>query len=173
MNAFRRNGHDGASVRDLVDVTGVGRGSLYAAFGSKGGLYLAAMDRYRQYCDLPLVEFLRQGAPGRGLLRDVLMAAIDEIVRDGSRRACRSSAPSRAGAARTLAGTHRTRTRGGLHKPAPDPPSAARVAAAPDRTDTLSPVAGTCSYRMVTASPTGIRAYSVPPLKSNQSSKYS
>ncbi|MEU0037888.1 MULTISPECIES: TetR/AcrR family transcriptional regulator [unclassified Streptomyces] len=88
MNAFQRNGYDGTSIQDLVEATGVGRGSLYAAFGSKEGLYLAAMDRYRDRYALPLVEILRQGAPGRELLHDVLVAAIDDIVRDGSRRAC-------------------------------------------------------------------------------------
>ena len=46
MNAFRSKGYEGTSVQDLVDATGVGRGSLYAAFGSKEGLYLAAMDRW-------------------------------------------------------------------------------------------------------------------------------
>ncbi len=88
MNAFRLNGYDGTSIQDLVDATGVGRGSLYAAFGSKEGLYLAAMDRYRAYYALPLVELLRDGAPGWELLREVLVAAVDEIVCDGSRRAC-------------------------------------------------------------------------------------
>ncbi|MET9879781.1 TetR/AcrR family transcriptional regulator [Actinacidiphila glaucinigra] len=88
MNAFCRNGYDGTSIQDLVDVTGVGRGSLYTAFGSKEGLYLAAMDRYREHYAQPLVEVLRQGAPGRELLREVLVAAVDDIVRDGSRRAC-------------------------------------------------------------------------------------
>ncbi|MEU3183581.1 TetR/AcrR family transcriptional regulator [Streptomyces sp. NPDC006923] len=88
MNAFRLNGYDGTSIQDLVDVTGVGRGSLYAAFGNKEGLYLAAMDRYREYYALPLVDMLRQGAPGQELLRYVLVAVVDEVVRDGSRRAC-------------------------------------------------------------------------------------
>ncbi|POX63501.1 TetR family transcriptional regulator [Streptomyces sp. Ru62] len=88
MNAFSRNGYDGTSIQDLVDATGVGRGSLYAAFGSKEGLYLAAMDRYREHYALPLVDILREGAPGRELLREVLVAAVDEIVLDGSRRAC-------------------------------------------------------------------------------------
>ncbi|MFE2543941.1 TetR/AcrR family transcriptional regulator [Actinacidiphila glaucinigra] len=88
MNAFRAKGYEGTSVQDLVDATGVGRGSLYAAFGSKEGLYLAAMDRYREQYALPLVEVLRSGAPGRELLREVLVAAVDEIARDGSRRAC-------------------------------------------------------------------------------------
>ncbi|SED41366.1 TetR/AcrR family transcriptional regulator [Streptomyces melanosporofaciens] len=88
MNTFRLNGYDGTSIQDLVEATGVGRGSLYAAFGSKEGLYLAAMDRYRERYALPLVELLRDGAPGRELLREVLVAAVDEIVLDGSRRAC-------------------------------------------------------------------------------------
>ncbi|AWW35930.1 TetR/AcrR family transcriptional regulator [Streptomyces cadmiisoli] len=88
MNAFRCNGYDGTSIQDLVDATGVGRGSLYAAFGSKEGLYLAAMDRYRECYALPLVQVLHDGAPGRELLHEVLVAAVDDIVRDGSRRAC-------------------------------------------------------------------------------------
>ncbi|MET8288549.1 TetR/AcrR family transcriptional regulator [Streptomyces sp. NPDC005132] len=88
MGAFQCNGYDGTSIQDLVEATGVGRGSLYAAFGSKEGLYLAAMDRYRERYALPLVEILRQGAPGRELLHNVLVGAIDDIVRDGSRRAC-------------------------------------------------------------------------------------
>ncbi|MDX3771791.1 TetR/AcrR family transcriptional regulator [Streptomyces sp. NBC_01707] len=90
MNAFGYNGYEGTSIQDLVDATGVGRGSLYSAFGSKEGLYLAVMDRYRECYAMPLVEILRQGVPGRDLLHYVLVAAIDEIVLDGSRRACLS-----------------------------------------------------------------------------------
>ncbi|MFF7580470.1 TetR/AcrR family transcriptional regulator [Streptomyces sp. NPDC008061] len=88
MNAFRRRGYEGTSIQDLVSATGVGRGSLYAAFGSKEGLYLAAMDRYRERYALPLVELLRGGAPARELLREVLVGTVDAIVRDGSRQAC-------------------------------------------------------------------------------------
>ncbi len=88
MNAFRRNGYDGTSIQHPVEATGVGRDSQYAAFGSEEGLYLTAMDRCRQYYALPLVEFPRQGASGLELLRYVLVAAIDEIVRDDSRLAC-------------------------------------------------------------------------------------
>ncbi|MDX3074141.1 helix-turn-helix domain-containing protein [Streptomyces sp. MI02-7b] len=88
MRAFRRKGYEGTSVQDLVDATGVGRGSLYAAFGSKEGLYLAAMDRYRECYAVPLVDLLRGGAPARELLREVLVATVDGVVRDGSRQSC-------------------------------------------------------------------------------------
>ncbi|MFJ8153679.1 TetR/AcrR family transcriptional regulator [Streptomyces sp. NPDC094468] len=88
MDAFRAKGYEGTSVQDLVTATGVGRGSLYAAFGSKEGLYLAAMDRYRDLYAVPLVGILRAGAPARELIREVLLGTVDTIVEDGSRRAC-------------------------------------------------------------------------------------
>ncbi|POX63497.1 TetR family transcriptional regulator [Streptomyces sp. Ru62] len=88
MEAFRCKGYEGTSVQDLVDATGVGRGSLYGAFGSKEGLYLAALERYRQLYAVPLIDMLRAGAPARDLLREVLVATVDGIVRDGDRKSC-------------------------------------------------------------------------------------
>jgi TetR/AcrR family transcriptional repressor of nem operon len=88
MLAFRRHGYEGTSVQDLVEATGVGRGSLYAAFGSKDGLYLAAVDRYREQYATPLIDVLRGGAPARELIREVLVSVVDDTVRDGSRLAC-------------------------------------------------------------------------------------
>lgn len=41
---FARRGYDGTSVDDLVRELGVHRGSLYAVFGSKRGLFLATLD---------------------------------------------------------------------------------------------------------------------------------
>ena len=40
---FRRLGYEAASVDDLVVATGLHRGSLYGAFGSKRGLFVAAL----------------------------------------------------------------------------------------------------------------------------------
>lgn len=40
---FARRSYDGTSVDDLVNETGVHRGSLYKTFGSKRGLYLSAL----------------------------------------------------------------------------------------------------------------------------------
>jgi TetR/AcrR family transcriptional repressor of nem operon len=88
MSAFRRKGYEGTSIQDLVDATGVGRGSLYAAFGSKDNLYLAAIDLYRERYALPLVEMLRGGTPARELIREIMVGLVDEIVRDGNRQAC-------------------------------------------------------------------------------------
>lgn len=47
-DVFRRRGFAGASLEELVQATGLGKGSLYGAYGSKHGLYLAALDRYAE-----------------------------------------------------------------------------------------------------------------------------
>ncbi len=46
MEVFWRKGYQGTSVADLVEATGLQRGSLYGAFGDKHGLYLTALDAY-------------------------------------------------------------------------------------------------------------------------------
>lgn len=45
---FRRTGYAGTSVDDIAKVGGLGRGSLYAAFGDKSKLYLRTLEAY---CD--------------------------------------------------------------------------------------------------------------------------
>lgn len=40
---FIAHGYEGASIDDFVTATGILRGSLYATFGSKRGLFVAAL----------------------------------------------------------------------------------------------------------------------------------
>lgn len=46
MRLFRRHGYEGVSIADLTSAIGIAPPSLYAAFGSKAGLYREALDRY-------------------------------------------------------------------------------------------------------------------------------
>src|ERR1700709_2757344 len=86
---FRREGYAGASMRDLADATGLGSGSLYAAFGSKDGLYLAALDLYRQRYAPPLADLLHSAEGDfREVIRAVFVSVVDDIVQDGQRQAC-------------------------------------------------------------------------------------
>ncbi len=45
---FHRKGYASTSVRDLEHATGLHPGSVYAAFGSKDGLFVDVLDRYRR-----------------------------------------------------------------------------------------------------------------------------
>ncbi len=46
IELFRRNGYSATSTADLVEELGVNRKSMYAEFGSKQGLFEAALERY-------------------------------------------------------------------------------------------------------------------------------
>ncbi len=46
MRLFRRHGYEGVSIADLTSAIGIAPPSLYAAFGSKAGLYREALDLY-------------------------------------------------------------------------------------------------------------------------------
>jgi TetR/AcrR family transcriptional repressor of nem operon len=45
-DAFWSHGYAATSIDDLCEATGLGRGSLYGAFGDKRSLYLTALDAY-------------------------------------------------------------------------------------------------------------------------------
>jgi len=46
MLQFWRKGYEGTSLTDLTEAMGINRPSLYAAFGSKEGLFQRAVERY-------------------------------------------------------------------------------------------------------------------------------
>ena len=46
MVAFWAKGYEATSLADLMDATGLHKGSLYQAFGDKHTLFLQALDRY-------------------------------------------------------------------------------------------------------------------------------
>ena len=48
LEVFWRKGYEGASLPDLTRAMGINRPSLYAAFGSKEGLFRRALDRYAE-----------------------------------------------------------------------------------------------------------------------------
>ena len=49
VELFRRNGYSATSTADLVAELGVNRKSMYAEFGSKQGLFEAALERYDEH----------------------------------------------------------------------------------------------------------------------------
>jgi len=55
LSVFWERGYDGTSVEDLVERTGLGRASLYGAFGDKERLFERALALYlsRLLCVIP------------------------------------------------------------------------------------------------------------------------
>ncbi len=77
MEAFWREGYQATSIDDIVAATGLKRGSLYAAFGDKEAMFLAAYTRYLAAHEEPLLALLE--APE---IRDALAAVFDRVIEE-------------------------------------------------------------------------------------------
>ncbi len=69
MMVFWRNGYQATSIQDLVDATGVNRGSLYTTFGDKRGLFLAVIEHYSERFGKPTMAELNDPDPRRAIER--------------------------------------------------------------------------------------------------------
>ena len=88
MNAFWERGYEGISIADLVQCTGIGRGSLYDTFGDKHSLYLAALDRYLASGQAQITAVLNQAGTVQEVLQQLFQAYIDALLSDPHRRGC-------------------------------------------------------------------------------------
>lgn len=99
METFWRKGYEGTSAQDLVEATGLGRGSLYAAYASKDGLFAQALLRYRRRTQARVDRLARPG-PVLDRLRELLVDVLDADLAAPQQRGClaTNSAIERAGA---------------------------------------------------------------------------
>jgi TetR/AcrR family transcriptional repressor of nem operon len=69
MALFWKRGYEATSIRDLVAATGINRGSIYASFGDKKGLFVAVLDHYADKIAKPLMAVLRDPDPRHAVER--------------------------------------------------------------------------------------------------------
>jgi AcrR family transcriptional regulator len=86
---FWSTGYAGTSVDDILTATGLGKGSLYGAFGDKHQLFLRVFDNY---CG-GVIEGTRQALDGPDAganerLRAYVLAVVESTVADLSLRGC-------------------------------------------------------------------------------------
>lgn len=86
MDVFWEKGYEAASVADLTAAMGINPPSLYAAFGDKEQLFLAAVERYLQsqrdacpYCEQPTA---------RGAIETLLIHMAHELTEPCHPRGC-------------------------------------------------------------------------------------
>jgi TetR/AcrR family transcriptional regulator, transcriptional repressor for nem operon len=88
MNAFWERGYEGISIEDLVQCTGIGRGSLYDTFDDKHSLYLAALDWYLASVRAQTVALLDQTGTLQEVLEQLFQTQIDVLLSDPHHRGC-------------------------------------------------------------------------------------
>ncbi|WP_399895789.1 TetR/AcrR family transcriptional regulator [Streptomyces sp. BBFR51] len=82
MNLFWRQGYHDTPMPQLTSRLGIGSGSLFAAFGSKEGLYAQALKRYCDSLVAALAEKIDSASDIRATLREFLLAMATADVAD-------------------------------------------------------------------------------------------
>jgi AcrR family transcriptional regulator len=86
---FWDGGYAATSVDDLTAATGLGKGSLYGAFGDKHALFLRALDDYCVDATGRVVAQLRRpGVSAYDRLADHVRAVAADVAADTRRRGC-------------------------------------------------------------------------------------
>jgi TetR/AcrR family transcriptional repressor of nem operon len=88
MHVFWAKGYEATSLDDLCEATGLGRSSLYAAFGDKDGLYLQALDRYEDAAVARIRAALASSRSVRAGIAAFVRRIIDDIMAGPGRRGC-------------------------------------------------------------------------------------
>lgn len=88
MEVFWRKGYAATTPQDLVDALGIGKGSLYHAFGSKQELFLRALRHYGDTQVAALAERLRAPGPVKERLRAALHLLAESDLADPDLRGC-------------------------------------------------------------------------------------
>ncbi|WP_249777557.1 TetR/AcrR family transcriptional regulator [Herbaspirillum robiniae] len=88
MQVFWTLGYNGTSLVDLIDGTGLSRGSLYKAFGDKHGLFLFALDRYISQSLIRLLSTLQQPGSAKAAIRETLTRLVEMSCQEEGRRGC-------------------------------------------------------------------------------------
>ena len=86
---FWLRGYAATSVDDLTSVTGLGKGSLYGAFGDKHGLFMRALDDYiNASLDTVRSQLRDPGYSAYDRLTRHIRAQLKAIAADKARRGC-------------------------------------------------------------------------------------
>jgi AcrR family transcriptional regulator len=88
MRLFWRHGYEAVSIGDLTAAIGIAPPSLYAAFGSKAGLYREALDHYEQTFGCLDIVGIRAAPTLADAVRRLLEGAIASVTHPDRERGC-------------------------------------------------------------------------------------
>ena len=88
MHVFWHKGYEAASLADILAATGLSKSSLYATFGDKRELFLAAFKAYQQERLQRLEETLNNSQPVRQSIEAIFCQVVDHITDTSQRSGC-------------------------------------------------------------------------------------
>jgi len=88
MTVFWRKGYNATSLSDLLEATALNRGSLYAAFGNKRGLFLETLECYMVQRLTRMSTVLNSQESARAGIEHLFQTVIQESLQDDDGYCC-------------------------------------------------------------------------------------
>lgn len=88
LEVFWTQGFEATSIADLVEATGLNKSSLYNCFGSKEGLFAAAVERYIDMRSATLVSLADDGTQGLDGILALLDMQESQVAGDRGHMGC-------------------------------------------------------------------------------------
>lgn len=88
MHLFWENGYDAVGISDLVHAIGVTPPSLYSAFGSKHGIFEAAVNQYERSQGGFIEDAIQAASDSTDLIRRILQGAAYSYTQEGTPGGC-------------------------------------------------------------------------------------
>lgn len=88
MRTFWERGYEATSVQDLIDSTGINRGSLYSTYGDKRALFLAALGKYDKDVRRNTLRELEDDHSPRNAIRELLVCFSIKRLAKGDTAGC-------------------------------------------------------------------------------------
>ena len=89
LAVFREQGYEGTTLAELQSAMGgISPPSLYAAFGSKEGLFKEAVALYRETVSADIARALVEGPTARDAIRGMLRSSVAAFTKAGEPRGC-------------------------------------------------------------------------------------
>jgi TetR/AcrR family transcriptional regulator, transcriptional repressor for nem operon len=88
VQLFRERGYEATSLADLETHLGLGRQSLYNAFGDKKSLFLKALERYQRAVAEGALSHLTSPGAGLDAIRAFFRASVESLTAPGPKRTC-------------------------------------------------------------------------------------
>lgn len=88
MQVFWMQGYEATSMRDLVDVMGINRASIYATFGDKRELFLRALQHYDTTYRRTWLGAISDNNPPKEAILAAFEGAVQQALTEGRRDGC-------------------------------------------------------------------------------------